>query len=406
MSMVIKERIKGFICVTAHPGGCHKNVLSQIETIERSAKVPTQFKKAVIIGGTTGYGLSSRIAATFGAGCGTLNISLERPPRTGRTASAGWYNTVAFEQIARNKGYFARTLNADAFSQATKERACEIVRSEFGDIDLLIYSVAAPKRVDETTGISYQSVLKPIGEQLTSKTVNVATRAISDVTIAAASEAEITATVKVMGGEDWAAWVETFLAAGLLNKNFKTLAYSYIGSPITAAIYRKGTIGRAKDDLEQTAMQLNEKLAASKITGAASISVNKALVTQASSAIPILPLYVSILYKVMKEHNLHEDTTAQIKRLFSQISRLEQEKTTHSKSHSQWPPLFRLDDFELNPSVQAEVSRRWNAVNEANLSDMADLTGYWNDFLGLFGFGRKDIDYDLEVEENLPLDLF
>ncbi len=398
--MEIHERVKGFICTTAHPQGCKLNVLDQLAQVRAAPQAwPQRFNRILIIGGSTGYGLASRVVAGAALRAATLNVALERAPRVGRTASAGWYQTAALETELRRQGTYAATLNADAFSAETKAACCKIIAKQLGQVDLLIYSVAAPKRKDPVTGTTYTSVLKPLGALLRSKTVHVAKRILQDVEIQPATTDELAATIKVMGGEDWQLWVDALLASGVAARGFKTLAYSYIGSDLTAAIYRKGTIGRAKEHLEATAARLQTRLAAlPEIEGAAGIAVNKALVTQASAAIPILPLYLAILIKVMREQGLHEGTTEQMQRLFAQLGAAE--RTTKP-----FPTQLRLDDHELSPAVQKEVLSRWQRVTPETLATFADLDSYWKEFLNLFGFARQDVDYSQPVNEMVPLEL-
>lgn len=391
--MIIKPKIRGFICTTAHPEGCKVHVNRQIE-YARNHRLPKGASKVLVIGASTGYGLASRIAASFGMGADTVGVFLERPASGDRTATAGWYNTAAFEQAARQAGFFAQSINGDAFSDETKQATIDLVREKLGKVDLIVYSIASPRRTDPKTGITYSSVLKPIGQAYTNKTVNVQTGVVSDITVEPATPEEIEHTVKVMGGEDWALWMDALAKADLLADGVVTLAYSYIGPDVTHAIYRDGTIGRAKDDLEHTARILSERL--KPYNGKAYVSVNKALVTQSSSAIPIVPLYMSLLFKTMKEKGLHEGCIEQMVRLFG---RLYQDGPVPTDEQGR----IRLDDWELREDVQQEVAAKWPQVTTENLPELGDLEQYRQDFLHLFGFGFDEVDYDQDVDPDVPL---
>lgn len=392
--MIIKPKIRGFICTTAHPDGCARHVGRQIDYVKR-AKPINGAKKALIIGASTGYGLASRIVASFGCGADTIGVFFERPASDDRTATAGWYNTAAFEEAARDAGYFAESINGDAFSNEVKQQTIELIKNKFGGkVDLVVYSVAAPRRTHPTTGETFTSVLKPIGQAYTNKTVNVQTGAVSEVTIEPASEQEISQTVAVMGGEDWQLWIDALEQAGVLADGVITLAYSYIGPEVTHPIYREGTIGRAKNDLEATAHRLTGKLASRG--GQAFVSVNKALVTQASSAIPIVPLYISLLYKVMKEKGLHEGCIEQMQRMFERIYAGGPVATDDQGR-------IRMDDWEMRDDVQQAVSANWLNVNTDNLPAIGDLEGYRSEFLHLFGFGFDTVDYEADTNPNVQL---
>lgn len=391
--MIVKPKIRGFICTTAHPVGCAEHVDRQIEYVKGSKPLQGA-KKVLVIGASTGYGLASRIAATFGMGADTVGLFFERPASEDRTATAGWYNTAAFERAAREAGRIAVSLNGDAFSNETKEAAIRLVKETLGKVDLVVYSIASPRRTDPDTGETYTSVLKPIGQAYSNRTVNVQTGAVTDVTLEPASDEEIRQTVKVMGGEDWTLWMNALAEAGVLADGVTTLAYSYIGPKVTHAIYREGTIGRAKDDLEATAHRLTESL--KPYNGRAFVSVNKALVTQASSAIPIVPLYISILYKIMKEKNLHEGCIEQMHRLFDRLY-------TGGPVPTDEKGRIRLDDWEMREDVQALVDEAWAKISTETLPEAGDLEGYRREFLHLFGFGFDNVDYEADVNPNVQL---
>lgn len=392
--MIIKPKIRGFICTTAHPAGCAEHVNRQIAAIK--GRKPVQgAKKVLVIGASTGYGLASRIAATFGMGADTIGLFFERPASDDRPATPGWYNTAAFEKAAREAGYVAESINGDAFSHEIKEQTVRLVREKLGKVDLVVYSIASPRRTDPKTGEVYSSVLKPIGQAFSNKTVNVQTGVVSEVTLEAAKEDEIRQTVKVMGGEDWSLWLELLAKEELLADGVVTLAYSYIGPEVTHAIYREGTIGRAKDHLEATARQLTQQLAPRH--GRAFVSVNKALVTQASSAIPVVPLYISMLYKLMKEKGTHEGCIEQMARMFERLYVNGGQVPTDPEGR------IRMDDWEMQEDIQSVISRSWSTVSTEALPQLADLEGYRQEFLQLFGFGFEQVDYEADVNPNVPL---
>jgi enoyl-[acyl-carrier protein] reductase / trans-2-enoyl-CoA reductase (NAD+) len=393
LPMIIKPKVRGFICTTAHPVGCEEHVKRQVEYIKGSKPLQGA-KKVLVIGASTGYGLASRIAATFGMGADTVGLFFERPASDDRTATAGWYNTAAFEKAAREAGYVAESLNGDAFSTEMKEAAINLVREKLGKVDLIVYSIAAPRRTDPVTGETYSSVLKPVGQAYTNKTVNVTNGVVSDVTLEPASEDEIAQTIKVMGGEDWTLWIEALAQADLLADGVTTLAYSYIGPEVTHAIYRRGTIGRAKDHLENTAKELTERL--KPYQGQAFVSVNKALVTQASSAIPVVPLYISMLYKIMKEKGTHEGCIEQLYRLYERLYAGGPVQTDEAG-------LIRMDDWEMEEDVQAEIDQAWAKVSTETLPELGDMEGYRQEFLHLFGFGFDNVDYEADVNPNVQL---
>ncbi|WP_107038715.1 enoyl-ACP reductase FabV [Brumimicrobium mesophilum] len=387
--MIIEPRTRGFICTTAHPDGCEQNVLNQIEYIKSKGKIdgPT---KVLVIGSSTGFGLASRITSAFGSDASTIGVYFEKPPSEGRTASTGWYNTAAFEKAAHEAGLYAKSINGDAFSNEIKDQTIELIKKDLGQIDLVIYSVASPVRTHPDTGVRYKSVLKPIGETFTNKTVDFHTGVVTEVSIEPCNDEEIQNTVAVMGGEDWEMWIDALKKENLLSDDFKTVAYSYIGPDLTDAVYRGGTIGKAKDHLEATSSTISDKL--KDINGKAYISVNKALVTQSSSAIPVIPLYMSILYRVMKDHNVHEGCIEQIQRLFTERLFLD-EVPVDEKGR------IRIDDLEMRDDIQAKVSELWQKVTTENVMEISDLEGYRNEFFHLFGFNFDEIDYTKDTEE-------
>lgn len=393
--MLIEPKVRGFICTTAHPVGCAEKVDEQIEYVRKHEKLPRKYKNVLIIGASTGYGLASRIVASFGLEANTLGVFFEREAVDKRTASAGWYNTAAFEKRARQAGLYARSFNGDAFSESMKQQVIDCIKHDWnGQVDLVIYSLASPRRQDPT-GTVYNSVLKPIGLAYNDKTVDVMNGVVSNVALEPATEEEVAATVKVMGGEDWELWMQALMQAGVLAQNAATIAYTYIGPHMTHQIYHEGTIGRAKAHLEQTARKLDEQLA-KYCDGRALISVNKALVTQASSAIPVVPLYMSILYKIMKQKGLHEGCIEQMWRLFAQHLVTASPKLDDAKR-------IRLDDLELRDDVQAEVAAIWPLIQTENLEQLSDIDGYRKEFYQLFGFAMDQIDYAVDVDINVAI---
>lgn len=392
--MIIEPKIRGFICLTAHPDGCAQNVLNQINYVKSKGPIDGP-KKVLVIGASTGFGLSSRITSAFGSNASTVGVYFEKPPAPGKTASAGWYNTAAFEAEAHKAGLYAKSINGDAFSKEIKEKTLELIKADLGQIDLIIYSLASPKRVHPVTGVVHSSVLKPIGEVYTNKTVDFHTGIVSDISIQPAQGDDIENTIAVMGGEDWAMWIDELKAAGLLAPGATTVAYSYIGPSLTEAVYRKGTIGRAKDHLEATAFQIADRL--KDINGKAYVSVNKALVTQASSAIPVIPLYISLLYKIMKAEGLHEGCIEQIQRLFKERLYTGAEVLTDEQGR------IRVDDLEMRDDVQAQVAALWTEATTETLPAIGDLAGYKKDFLNLFGFDVAGVNYEADVNEMVEI---
>jgi enoyl-[acyl-carrier protein] reductase/trans-2-enoyl-CoA reductase (NAD+) len=393
--MIIKPKIRGFICTTAHPAGCAANVREQIEYVRSKGPIDGMPMRVLVIGASTGYGLASRIVPAFAGGAATLGVFFEKPGEEGRTGSAGWYNSVAFEKEAHAAGLYAKSLNGDAFSDALKEQTIAAIKADLGSVDAVIYSLASPRRAHPKTGVTHKSVLKPIGAPFTNKTVDTDKGTVTQVTIEPASEQEIADTVAVMGGEDWEMWIDALDRAGVLADGATTVAYSYIGPDLTWAIYRSGTIGKAKEDLEARAGKLNGRLAAKG--GRALVSVNKALVTQASSAIPVVPLYISLLYKVMKERGLHEGCIEQIQRLFADRLRSGANPQLDSEGR------VRIDDWEMREEIQKAVADLWSEVTSENLAQLSDIAGYRAEFVKLFGFGLPGVDYDAEADPVAPL---
>jgi enoyl-[acyl-carrier protein] reductase / trans-2-enoyl-CoA reductase (NAD+) len=389
--MIIEPRIRGFICLTSHPQGCEQNVINQINYIKSKKAIDGGPVKVLVIGASTGFGLASRITSAFGSDAATVGVYFEKPPAPGKPASAGWYNTAAFEKQAHEAGLYAKSINGDAFSDEIKAKTIALIKKDFGQVDLVVYSLASPKRTHPKTGVTHNSVIKPIGEVFTNKTVDFHTGVVSEISINPATEEEIANTIEVMGGEDWGMWIDEMKAANVLANGVLTVAYSYIGPALTEKVYRKGTIGRAKDHLEATAFEINDKL--KSIDGKALISVNKALVTQASSAIPVIPLYISLLYKVMKEEGIHEGCIEQIQRLF------EQRLYTDSTIPVDEKGRVRIDDWEMRPDVQAKVDALWKEADTEALASIGDLAGYRSDFMNLFGFEVPGVTYGTEVDE-------
>lgn len=388
--MIIEPRMRGFICLTAHPKGCEQNVKNQIEYVKAKGKIDGP-KRVLVIGASTGFGLASRITSAFGCDAATIGVFFEKPSAEGKTASPGWYNSAAFEVEAHKAGLYAKSINGDAFSNEVKQQAIDMIKADLGQIDLVIYSLASPVRLHPTTGVLHRSVLKPIGSTFTNKTVDFHTGNVSQVSIEPATEEDIANTVVVMGGEDWTMWMDALKGAGVLAEGATTVAYSYIGPEVTEAVYRKGTIGRAKDHLEATAFEITDKL--KDLNGKAYVSVNKALVTQASSAIPVIPLYISLLYKIMKAEGIHEGCIEQIQRLYQQRLYTGGTVPTDDKGR------IRIDDWEMRKDVQDQIAKLWGESTTETLVELGDLAGYKQDFLNLFGFGFEGVDYLADTYE-------
>ena len=391
--MIVAPKIRGFICTTAHPTGCAKHIADQIAVVKSRGPIANGPKKVLVVGSSTGYGLSSRIAAAFGSGAATMGVFFEKPGEPERCGTAGWYNSAAFEIEAKAAGLYARSFNGDAFSDAMKATVIEAIKADLGQVDCVIYSLASPRRTHPKTGEVFKSVLKPIGgSSFTNKNLNTGNGVVNEVTIDPANDDEIAQTVAVMGGEDWEMWIDALQSAGVLAEGVQTVAYSYIGPEVTWPIYKNGTIGRAKEDLERVQRVLDGKLAALK--GKAWVSVNKALVTQASSAIPVVPLYISLLYKAMKAEGTHEDCIEQMDRLF-------RERLYNGNPQPDEAGRIRVDDWEMKPALQELVGQRWAEVNTENFAELGDFEGYQTSFLRLFGFGLEGVDYNAEVDVSI-----
>ncbi len=388
--MIIEPRMRGFICLTAHPKGCEQNVKNQIEYVKSKGKINGP-KRVLVIGASTGFGLASRITSAFGSDAATIGVFFEKAPSEGKTASPGWYNSAAFEVEAEKAGLYAKSINGDAFSNEVKQQTIDMIKADLGQIDLIIYSLASPVRQHPVTGVLHRSTLKPIGATFTNKTVDFHTGNVTQVSIEPANQEDIDNTVVVMGGEDWAMWIDAMKNAGVLAEGATTIAYSYIGPEVTEAVYRKGTIGRAKDHLEATAFEITEKL--KDINGKGYVSVNKALVTQASSAIPVIPLYISLLYKIMKAEGIHEGCIEQIQRLYAERLYTGNAVPTDDKGR------IRIDDWEMRADVQEKIAKLWGESTTETLVELGDLAGYKQDFLNLFGFGFEGVDYQADTNE-------
>ena len=393
--MIIEPRMRGFICLTSHPDGCEQNVKNQIEYIKSKGTIEGA-KKVLVIGASTGFGLASRITSAFGSNAATIGIFFEKPAAEGKTASPGWYNSAAFEKEAHKAGLYAKSINGDAFSNEVKQQTIDLIKKDLGQVDLVVYSLASPVRQHPVTGVLHRSTLKPIGGVYTNKTVDFHSGKVSDISIQPCEGDDIENTVAVMGGEDWSMWIDALKAENLLADGAMTVAYSYIGPSLTEAVYRKGTIGRAKDHLEATAFSIADSL--KEINGKAFVSVNKALVTQASSAIPVIPLYISLLYKIMKEKGIHEGCIEQIQRLYSERLYSNEGIATDDKGR------IRIDDWEMREDVQELVAKLWPEATTENLAEIGDLAGYRHDFYNLFGFEFDGVNYQAEANElvNVP----
>jgi enoyl-[acyl-carrier protein] reductase/trans-2-enoyl-CoA reductase (NAD+) len=392
--MIIKPRIRGFICVTAHPEGCKANVKEQIDYVTRQGKIDGGPKKVLVIGSSTGYGLAARISAAFGSDAATLGIFFERAGDESKTATAGWYNSAAFEEFAEEKGLYAKSINGDAFSDEVKQKTIELIKQDLGQVDLVVYSLAAPRRTHPKTGEVFNSTLKPIGKQVTIRGLNTDKETINETTLEPASPEEIAGTVAVMGGEDWQMWIEDLKAAGVLADGAKTTAFTYLGEEITQDIYWNGSIGEAKKDLDKRVLDIRSSLA--EKGGDARVSVLKAVVTQASSAIPVMPLYLSLLFKVMKENGTHEGCIEQVYGLYK------------DSLYGTSPLLdkegrLRADLKEITPEVQGEVGKLWDTVTNETLAELTDFVGYKSEFMRLFGFGLDGVDYAADTNPDVKI---
>lgn len=393
--MKIEPRMRGFICLTAHPKGCEQNVLNQINYVKSKGSIHGP-KNVLVIGASTGFGLASRITAAFGSNASTIGVFFEKEPSEGKTASPGWYNSAAFEKFAHQEKLYAKSINGDAFSDEIKQKTVDLIKKDLGKIDLVIYSLASPVRTHPKTGVLHKSALKPIGTTFSDKTVDFHTGKVSTISIEPCNDEDIQNTIAVMGGEDWEMWMEKLTSENVLSPNVMTVAYSYIGPKLTEAVYRKGTIGRAKDHLEATAFKISEQL--KELNGKAYVSVNKALVTQASSAIPVIPLYISLLYKTMKAMGIHEGCIEQIHRLYKERLYAGGLIPLDEKGR------IRIDDWEMKKEVQDKVSQLWPQATSESLPEIGDLEGYKTDFYHLFGFKVDKVNYDEDVNEVVAIE--
>lgn len=394
--MVIKPKIRGFICTNAHPVGCAQHVQNQIDYVKQQGAVADGPKNVLVIGSSTGYGLASRITSAFGCGAKTLGLFFEKEGTDRRTASAGWYNTAAFEKAAHAEGLWAKHINGDAFSDELKDKTLDVISKEMGKIDLVVYSLASTRRTDPATGITHISTLKPIGEACTANALNTSKRIIESVTVEPAIEEEIANTVKVMGGEDWEIWINRLQDAGLLADNCQTVSYTYIGKELTWPIYGKATIGKAKDDLDRAAAAINKIMA--PVNGKGFVASLNAVVTQASSAIPIMPLYISLMFKVMKEEGTQEGCIEQLYGLFNKCLYPSGSRIMDDEGR------LRMDGKELSKHVQDKVAELWPQVTTENIDELTDYIGYHNEFLQLFGFGIDGVDYEADFDPQIGLD--
>jgi enoyl-[acyl-carrier protein] reductase/trans-2-enoyl-CoA reductase (NAD+) len=397
--VIINPKVRGFICITAHPVGCERNVLEQIDITKAQGSLGDGPKRVLVIGASTGYGLASRITAAFGYGAATLGVFFEKPSSETKTGTAGWYNSAAFDKLAKQAGLYSKSINGDAFSNETRARAIELIKNDMGGpIDLVVYSLASPVRKLPDTGEVVRSSLKTIGETFTATSIDTNKDTVVQVSVEPATEQEIKDTVTVMGGEDWSLWIDALSEAGVLAKHAKTVAYSYVGTEITWPIYWHGTLGQAKQHLDNTARQLKQRHAAEGLE--AYVGVMKSVVTQASAAIPVIPLYVSMVFRIMKEKGLHEGTIEQINRLFRESLY----RKDHQAPATDDEGRLRLDDWELRDDVQQACKAMWPTVNTENLPQLTDYAGYKQDFLRLFGFGREDVNYEEDVSADRRFD--
>ncbi len=392
--MIIKPRVRGFLCVTTHPVGCDANVKHQIEYVKANGPIENGPKKVLVIGASTGYGLASRISAAFGSDAATLGLFFEKEGVEKKPGTAGWYNSAAFHKYAQEQGLYAKSINGDAFSDEIKQKTIDVIKQDLGQVDLVVYSLASPRRQHPKTGEVHTSTLKPIGQDIVQRAADTDKGVLKDVSVPAASQEEIDNTVAVMGGEDWQMWIDALDEAGVLAEGAKTTAYTYIGEKITWDIYWHGTIGQAKQDLDRRVINIREKLAAKG--GDARVSVLKAVVTQASSAIPVMPLYLGLLFKVMKEDGSHQGCIEQVDLLFRE------------SLYGQTPKLdeegrLRADYLELRPEIQNKVEELWANINDDNLFELSDMEGYKHEFLKLFGFEIDGVDYDADVDPVVPI---
>ena len=392
--MIIKPRVRGFMCITSHPAGCDANVKNQINFIKAQPAIEAP-KRVLVIGSSTGYGLAARITAAFGSGASTLGIFFEKPGTETKPGTAGWYNSAAFQKYAEQDGLYAKSINGDAFSDEIKAKTIETIKQDLGQIDLVIYSLAAPRRQHPKTGEIFNSTLKPVGKDISMRGINTDKETIQEFSLSAANEQEISDTVAVMGGEDWQMWIDALADAGVLADGAKTTAFTYIGEKMTWDLYWDGTIGQAKKDLDKRVLSIRDKLA---VTGGdARVSVLKAVVTQASSAIPIMPLYLAMLFKEMKRDGSHEGCIEQLYRLYTEFLYSADPRTDEEGR-------LRCDELELRDEVQAAVAVAWANISTENLTELTDFSGYKDEFLALFGFGIDGVDYLQDVATDVPID--
>ncbi|MGL4516832.1 MAG: enoyl-ACP reductase FabV [Shewanella sp.] len=397
--MIIKPKIRGFICTTTHPVGCEANVKEQIAQTQAKGPITNGPKKVLVVGASSGYGLSSRIAAAFGSQAATIGVFFEKPGTESKPGTAGWYNSAAFDKFAKAQGLYAKSINCDAFSHEAKQKVIELIKQDLGQIDLVVYSLASPVRKLPDSGELVRSALKPIGEPYTATAVDTNKDCIIEATVEPATEQEIADTVTVMGGQDWELWMQALTDAGVLADNCKTVAYSYIGTELTWPIYWHGALGKAKMDLDRAAKALNTQLSANG--GSANVAVLKSVVTQASSAIPVMPLYIAMVFKKMRQEGLHEGCMEQIYRMFSE--RLY--RSDNAKPETDSDNRLRLDDWELREDIQQHCRDLWPQVTTENLSELTDYQEYKAEFLKLFGFGIDGIDYDADVNPYVEFDV-
>lgn len=395
--MIIKPKIRGFICTTAHPAGCEVNVREQIAYVKSCGKLINGPKKVLVIGASTGYGLASRINAAFSSGAATIGVFFEKPCSEGRTGSAGWYNSAGFDKVAKEAGIYAKSINGDAFSNKCRKSIIDLIKQDLGQIDLVVYSLASPVRKMPETGEVVRSVLKPIGKPYKSMALDTNKDVLVEIVVDPANEKEIADTVKVMGGQDWELWMDALDEAGVLADNILTVAYSYTGTDLTWPIYWHGTLGKAKEDLERAAKAINQRLKTKG--GAAYVAMLKSVVTQASSAIPVMPLYISIVFKIMKEQNIHEGCIEQVQRLFASKLYTSTVPETDKKHR------LRLDDYELRDDVQNTCREIWVRIHNNNINELTDYQGYKADFLRLFGFGLAGIDYNADLSSEASFEV-
>lgn len=388
--MIIKPKVRGFICTTTHPVGCEANVREQIAYVKAKGKLESGPKKVLVIGASTGYGLASRINAAFGSDAATIGVFFEKPGTERKTASAGWYNAAAFDKAAKEAGLYSKSINGDAFSHACREQVIELIKQDLGEIDLVVYSLASPVRKLPDSGEVVRSALKPIGEPYKSTALDTNKDVLIEAVVEPANEQEIADTIQVMGGEDWELWMEALADAGVLADGAKSVAYSYIGTDLTWPIYWHGTLGKAKEDLDRAAHAIDAKLKATG--GSAHVAVLKSVVTQASAAIPVMPLYISMAFKIMKEQGIHEGCIEQIQRLFATQLYSGQPLEVDEENR------LRLDDWELRDTVQNACREIWPQVQDDNIYQLTDYQGYKDEFLRLFGFGLEGVDYDADVD--------